>query len=204
MKFKVHLLLIFIIGLLICLFINSKIMAYQYHKADAVMFGDSLTANANWKKLFPHKNIVNLGRGGDSTHDMLLRIHYVYKYHPKYCFIMAGFNDLDTHRNQDRVYKDYFSLLEQLQQNNITPIIMSTLYARDYFDAQCQINNKIDLLNSALKDYASTNNITFIDLNESFAQNHSLSPQFAADHVHINDKAYEIWRDKIKNIIYKK
>ena len=77
------------------------------------------------------------------------------------------------------------------------------LYARDFFDAKCQINNKIDLLNSALKNYARTNNITFIDLNESFSQNHSLSPQFAFDHVHLNDKGYKIWRDKIKNIIYK-
>jgi len=204
MKFKVRLVLIFAFGLLVCLSLNSKITAYQFFKTKVVMFGDSLTANGKWNKLFPDIKIVNLGRGGDSTHDMLLRLHYVYKYHPKYCFIMAGLNDIDTHRDQDRIYKDYFSILEKLRQNNITPIILSTLYARDYFDANHQINNKIDLLNSTLKDYARTNKITYIELNESFAQNHSLSPQFAFDHVHINDKAYEIWRDKIKNIIYDK
>ena len=90
-----------------------------------------------------------------------------------------------------------------MKQNNITPIILSTLYARDFFDAKHQINNKVDLLNNELKDYAHANKITFIDLNESFSQNHSLSPQFAFDHVHLNDKGYKIWRDKIKNIIYK-
>ena len=80
---------------------------------------------------------------------------------------------------------------------------MSTLYAREYFDSVWKINNKIDSLNSALKDYAHTNKITYIDLNESFRENHYLAPQFAVDHVHLNEKAYKIWRDKIKNIIYK-
>lgn len=204
MKLKINLLLIFIVSLLALFFTNYKIMAKQHYKTDAVMFGDSLTANGKWNKLFPGIKIVNLGRGGDSTHDMLLRINYVYKYHTKYCFVMAGFNDLDTHRNQHQILKDYFSIIENLQQNNITPIILSTLYARDFFDENQHINNKIELLNNALKNYADTNKITFIDLNQSLSENHCLASQFAADHVHINDKAYEIWRDKIKNIIYKK
>ena len=112
---KVQLLLIFIFGLLFCLLINTEIAASKHQKVDVVMFGDSLTANGKWDKLFPHVNIVNMGTGGDSTHDMLKKLRYVYQYHPKYCFVMAGFNDIDTKRDPDQIYKDYFSILEKLQ-----------------------------------------------------------------------------------------
>jgi lysophospholipase L1-like esterase len=203
MKFKVRLLLIFVIGLLICLLINSKIEAYQHDKADVVMFGDSLTENGKWDKLFPDIKVVNLGFGGDTTHKMLRRMGEVYKHNPKYCFVMAGFNDIDQGRDLNEIYKDYTSILKKLKNRKIIPIILSTTYVIDHFRTPALINTKVDALNGELKEYAFNNKIIFIDLSQSFSKNHYLSPDFAVDQVHLNDKAYEIWRNKIKNIIYK-
>lgn len=173
-------------------------------KVVVVMFGDSLTANGKWDKLFPHKNIVNLGVGGNTTYNMLKRLREVYKYHPKYCFIMAGINDLDTKREPEEIYKDYISILNKLKNKDITPIILSTLYSRDDYEAIFRLNDKVDQLNNVLKDYALTNNLIYIDLNASFTENHCLSRKYAIDQLHLNDKAYEVWKDKIKHIIYNK
>jgi len=195
--------LIFLIGLLVCFLMNSKIAAYQHDKADVVMFGDSLTENGKWNKLFPDINIVNLGFGGDTTHKMLRRMGEVYKYNPKYCVVMGGFNDIDQGRDLNEIYKDYTSILKKLKNRKIIPVILSTTYVVEHFRTSALINTKIDKLNGELKEYAYNNKIIFIDLSQSLSKNHYLSPDFAVDHVHLNDKAYEIWKDKIKNIIYK-
>ena len=202
MEFKPRLLLIFFIGLLICLFITSEILAYHHPKVDVVMLGDSLTENGKWNTLFPDIKIANLGVGGNTTHLMLRRICEVYKYKPKYCFVMAGFNDIDQDRDLNKIFKDYFSILKKLKNKKITPIILSTTYVRDNYRIPEHINNKINMLNIKLEEYAFNNKITFIDLNPSLTKDHALLREFSVDHVHFNDKAYKIWKNYIKNIIY--
>lgn len=204
MRFYLRLLFVLVISLLINMFVNFTIMAKQHIKADVVMFGDSLIENGKWEELFPDITIVNLGVGGNSTYDVLIRLKQVYKYNPKYCVIMAGFNDIDCYRDFNETYNDYISILKKLKKRGITPVIMSTTYAADFFKPDENINTKIENLNNALKEYAMSNEIIFIDLNKSVSKNHYLSREFAADHVHLNEKGYEVWRDKIKNIIYKK
>lgn len=199
-----RLIIIFSISFLVCLFVSSAITANQQHKTDVVMFGDSITEQGRWENLFPDINIVNLGIGGDTAYNLKKRIYEVYRLNPKYCFILVGFNDICGSKDPvDFIFKNYISILENLKKRDITPVIVSTTYSNDILKNFKHVNSEIDRLNEKLKKYASDNNISYIDLNSRISENRQLLREFAVDHVHLNHKAYEIWRDEIKGIIEK-
>lgn len=200
MKFKTFLLVIS--SLLICFYTNSIITANQQYKTDVVMFGDSITARGEWSELFPGINIINLGVDGDTAYNLKKRIRQVYSYNPEYCIILVGFNDICLSRDSvDFIYKNYTWVLNKLIQRDITPVIVSTTYAADVLKNYEKVNTEIDALNQMLKKYASDNNVRYIDLNSRITKNHRLSGEYATDQVHLNDKAYKIWKDEISGII---
>lgn len=201
MKFNIFSFLVFITGLAISLAVGPVSKANQHYETDLVMFGDSITYGGDWQKLFPDLKVVNLGVPGDTTHNLSRRMGQVFKYKPKYCIVMSGFNDLDNNYTFDEIYTKYTIVLEKLKQKNITPIIMSTTYTADYFRPNYFINKKIYKLNNFLKEYAHNNDVIFVDLNKYLSKNGHLKREYAKDHVHLNEKAYEIWRDELKKIL---
>ncbi len=204
MKFKFRSLLISLILLLVGMQVNYIYAANENNKTDVVIFGDSITYKGNWNELFPDLNIVNLGIEGDTAYNLKKRIGQVYRYNPKYCVILVGFNDICCSKDDvDFIYKNYTYVLKKLMQRNITPVIMSTTYANEKLKNYKEVNNKIYTLNNKLQLYAADNNINFIDLNKYLSKNKLLLKEYAADHVHLNQKAYKVWRNEIKGIINK-
>ena len=62
--------------------------ALEPHHADSIVFlGDSMTDNGNWKDLFPHEHVINMGIGGDTTQGLLNRLPQVIRLKPKKIFL---------------------------------------------------------------------------------------------------------------------
>ncbi|MBI1939459.1 MAG: hypothetical protein HYS25_15225 [Ignavibacteriales bacterium] len=185
---------------------------YKTRQADIVMLGNSLTAGANWSELLGRHNIVGRGIPGDVLTGYLARIDYVFMLKPKIVFILGGLNDIYAWTPIEEIYASYIKLVEELKAQNIIPVIQSTTYAsKDYAkewggtpEINLGRNKEVDKLNKLLFDYASRNNIDYIDINsKTAARDNYLRPELTWDGVHLKAEGYKIWAREIEKILKK-
>jgi len=171
---------------------------YATNKTHIVMLGDSITYRVNWNELLNNVNIIKRGIDQDTTEGFIHRLHYIYQLAPKHVFIMGGINDIDRGRDVSKIFSNYKLIIKSLKRKNITPLVQSTLYTQIESHSE-----KVSQLNTLLKTYCQESNITYIDLNKKLSKNNLLMENYTADGIHLNANGYTIWRDEIKNIIFK-
>jgi lysophospholipase L1-like esterase len=171
--------------------------AYQPKQANIVMLGDSVTHNVEWNELLGRDDVVNRGIGGDNTLGMLRRIGFVYKLHPKICFVMGGVNDMKDGISVEEVFDHYQKIVAGLKERGIIPVIQSTFYS-----VKLPAENT-DRLNKVLKKYAEDQGLYYMDLNRSLAVNRSLKKELSPDGTHLNAKGYEVWKRELEIVLKK-
>lgn len=156
------------------------------------MLGDSLIEYGEWQELIKTKySILNSGVGGDTTIDLLNRMSSI-STNIKKTFLMVGVNDLMQGRSVDEIFFNYESIIKQLTEKNIEPIIMSTLYTGS--DYAQYYNNDIKKLNKLIYSYSKEHNIIYIDVNSVLSDdNDTLKYKYSLDGVHINNDGYFKW-----------
>ena len=147
---------------------------YRTKQADVVMLGNSITFGVDWNELLGRTSIVNRGIPSDITEGFLHRLDYVYKLHPRLCFVMAGINDLYADVNLETVFQNYRSIIDQLLAHQIKPIVQSTLYVSTKWKRYEAKNLEVEHLNQLLKALADDRNLPFIDLNALMSNGHLL------------------------------
>jgi lysophospholipase L1-like esterase len=169
-------------------------------KSDIVMVGDSITHHGNWSEIFPNNKIKNRGIGGDSTYHILKRIDSIISLEPKAVFLMVGVNDFGMNRSINEVFTDYIQIINILRTNKIKVFVQSTIECRE---SLCGVRlTKIRQLNNMLKNYASANNITYINLNDEITnKKEGLLGIYTYDGIHLRGNAYVIWAKKITPFI---
>ena len=171
---------------------------YRLSHSEAVMIGDSITHNVNWNNLLDKNNIVNMGIPADTTAGILHRLEYIYKLNPKYVFIMSGINDIASGHDLQGTFNNYKKIITRLQNNNIVPIVQSTLLTWDEND-----NDKVHKLNSMLIEYCRINEVEFIDLNQKLSKDKKLIKDYSYDGVHLSAEGYEIWKKELEILLLK-
>jgi lysophospholipase L1-like esterase len=174
----------------------DKIYSNNIHKSDIVFLGNSITNSVDWNELLG-LNISNQGVGGHTTEQMLKRIDNVLGEEPKHVFIMSGINDLYRGLSVDDIYKTYIELIEVLTENQIQPIVQSTLFVSYSYLNSENINNQVTLLNSKLLDFCKSNSIVFLNINESLEIDGQLNPKLCRDGIHLNSEGYLLWYKKL-------
>lgn len=174
----------------------DKIYSNNIHKSDIVFLGNSITNGVDWNELLG-LNISNQGVGGHTTEQMLKRIDNVLREEPKHVFIMSGINDLYKGLSVDDIYITYVQLIELLIENQIQPIVQSTLFVSFTQKNSKDINNHVTLLNSKLLDYCKSNSVVFLNINELLEIDDQLNPILSKDGVHLNSKGYLLWYEKL-------
>lgn len=173
---------------------------YPTKQANIVMLGDSITYAANWSELFDYP-IINRGINGDTTSGFLQRIEQVTKLNPKKVFLMGGINDIFQGFGVEEIFENHKKIINKLKEKNITPYIYSTLFTAS---KQNGYNDKVKELNILLKKYCENNKIVFIDLNKILSKDELLIKNYTHDGLHLNAKAYLLWKDEIKKYIFDK
>ena len=168
-------------------------------KAEIVMLGDSLIARAEWRTLFPSKNIANHGIDGDTTAGLLDRIDLVHNSYPIKVLIMIGINDLLKEENIDSIYQNYQKIIKKLITYNIKVYIQSVLFVGN---KKNYLNSNILTLNNMLEVFSHTNElISYVDLNKALANESNLYEKYTSDGIHLNGSGYKAWRDIISPYI---
>jgi len=174
-------------------------------KNEIVFLGNSITEGGNWKDLFPNINAVNRGISGDVTDGILNRLDEVLSSQPKKIFLLIGINDLARGNNTKHVIENCKKIIEYILQNSIE----TELYIQSLLPVNPMIGEKfyghknkqqeIRQVNSHLKNLANTFNLVYINLYKSFRNSKGfLKPKFTYDGLHLSDKGYKKWRNKIR------
>ena len=185
---------------------NHQLSLYDIYKtesADVIMLGNSITYGVNWNELVGRDGIVNRGIGSDIVEGFLNRLKYVIKLHPKLCFIMGGINDIYNDTPVDLNFQHYKKIIEILKENNITPIVQSTLYVSIKWHGYEDKNPEVRKLNELLYEYSKENEVDFIDLNLRISRDGILIEKYTHDGVHLNAEGYKIWGKEVDNVLKK-
>ncbi|MCH8171571.1 MAG: GDSL family lipase [Bacteroidetes bacterium] len=166
---------------------------YRMRRAKIVMLGNSITQGVNWNELINRKDVIERGISGDLTSVFLHRLQYIYNLKPRICFIMGGINDMFYGRQVDEIFKNITKIVDSLKLHNIKIVLQSTLFVKNGTPLLDIINERVKTLNIQLKNYASINNIIFLDINKKLSIDNHLKEEFTIDGVHLSALGYKIW-----------
>ncbi|MFM1772696.1 MAG: hypothetical protein RLZZ71_1838 [Bacteroidota bacterium] len=168
---------------------------------DRVVFmGNSITQF--WQDVHPDffvgKSYVNRGISGQTTSQMLLRFRAdVVNLHPKVVVFLGGTNDIAGNTGNvtiDMIEDNIFSMIELAKANDIGVVLCSVLPVFDYpWSPGKEPAQKIIDLNNALRFYAETHDITFVDYHTPMKdERNGLRLELGEDGVHPNINGYLI------------
>jgi lysophospholipase L1-like esterase len=177
----------------------ERIMEQSPQTVSIVMLGNSITENGgDWNARLGRSDIRNSGQGGYTTGQLVwLLDSCVLRARPKFCFTMAGINDLSLGIPVDRIFLTYQTLIDTLLANDIQPVVQSTLCQTGNLSG----NRKVGYLNTLLKEYCIGKNIAFIDLNQFMTDANGLIPEYSTDGTHLSERGYVLWSEKLKQLI---
>ena len=174
-----------------------------------VFMGDSITEF--WGVIDPEyfygKPYINRGISGQTTPQMLIRFRAdVIALKPNAVVILAGINDIagNTGPSSIEMIRDnIFSMVELAKVNHIKVILCSVLPAYDFpWKPNQEPIKKIKALNEILKNYASVNNIVYVDYYSAMVDKRlGLNIEYSNDGVHPNKTGYQIMQPIIEKAI---
>jgi len=160
-----------------------------------VFLGDSITQGGDWAAWFPELNTVNLGVGGDTTDDVLLRLDAVVEAHPDEVMLLIGTNDLGTRQSVEHLVRNIQTMLVSLRRDlpGTRMLVQSILpRGREFAD-------RIQEANIHLRQFAATIRAQYLDLWPAFAEaDGEINPAYSDDRLHLNDAGYETWLGELR------
>ena len=177
---------------------------------DRVVFmGNSITEF--WENVHPDffvgKTYVNRGIAGQTTSQMLLRFRAdVVNLHPKVVVFLGGTNDIAGNTGDvslDIIEDNIFSMIELATSNDISVVLCSVLPVFDYsWSTGKEPAEKIIELNEALRFYAETHGIAFVDFHSPMKDDRNgLRYELGEDGVHPNVDGYLIMEPLLEQAI---
>jgi lysophospholipase L1-like esterase len=165
----------------------------------AVVFvGDSITEGGLWSEWLPDVDVINRGISGNTTQDILDRMHQIVSVKPDKLFVMIGVNDLNKRLGVAVALRNYTTLFDlidaQLPQTEV--YIQSVLPVNAVWPLID--NTHIPTLNAALVQHADERGYRYIDLHSVFSDAEgALKPDLSNDGIHLLAPGYRLWRSQI-------
>lgn len=170
---------------------------------DIIMLGNSITEAGEWAELLNNPKIKNRGISGDGTDGVLARLSDITKGQSKQIFMMIGVNDLLFH-DADYTLKNYKIIVDRIRKESPqTELILQTVLPVNNAVRQIGIENlEIEKLNKGIAQIADNQKLTLLDVAGLYKDaNGDLDEKYTDDGIHLNGKAYFIWRDFLQEYI---
>ena len=191
--------------------LRSSILSEKPNSHAIVMFGDSITGNAEWSEWL-QSDVANRACAGDKVDGLMDRLEEVVSCNPSKVFLMIGINDLTSGDSEANVAKKIKSLTTRLHeklphakiflQSIIETNPQSSLLnpEQDAPRFQAALNQKVKNVNSKLSSFANEY-ITYVDLNSKLSNESGLKAEYTADGIHLNGKGYAAWVKALDQIL---
>jgi len=173
-----------------------------------VFFGDSITEGFTKVSLVP--NVTNLGICGDKTINLIGRIQDVINVNPKKLFLMIGINDLLV---KERYWQDYIAIDFEKVYDKLLTLLKDNLPKCDVYLSSIlpididkknntHLNKKIRMMNEYILKMSSKYGYKYIDLHSLFvSEGNIIVDKFTTDGVHLSEQGYELYFDRILELI---
>lgn len=166
---------------------------------DIIFIGNSITGGCEWGEILNNTKVKNRSILGDNSLGILNRIDQVSSYKPRKIFLMIGINDLAGSIKVDSIAKNYSNIIKRIKY--LSPetkvYIQSVLPVND--DFKVVYNKDVIKLNAKIKNIATENNITYIDIFSHLLDSSSkLSKEYSNDGLHLLGTGYIKWKNIIE------
>jgi lysophospholipase L1-like esterase len=152
---------------------------------------------------FPGVNVIQRGFGGAELAQVVYRApKIVTPYRPRLIVLYAGDNDLAAGATPQEVFDRYKSFV-QLVRGSLPETRIAFVSIKPS-GARAELIAKTRTANSLIKDYASKHpHLSYVDVFTPMldASGHPRTELFDVDHLHLNAKGYELWRDMLAPIV---
>jgi len=178
---------------------NAALPAAPADRPRVVFFGDSITEGwgaTGSSTFFPGKGYINRGISGQTTAQMLLRFRQdVIALRPAVVVVLAGTNDIAGNTGpatQAMIEDNLHGMVELAKAHGIAVVLSSVLPVSSYpWRAGLRPADKVRALNTALKQYAGTEGIVFLDYHALMTNKEGgLDVALSADGVHTTPAGY--------------
>lgn len=163
--------------------------------------GDSITASFETQKLLPEFNIINKGLSGNQSKHLLKRFDRdLLVSNPDMLFVLIGTNDIAQEFTDGEIILNIRNIVEIGSKNIQTQnfFVTSILPTRKN---ELRPNERIRNLNNKIKILAEELNVKYLNLHPLFADDlGELRADLTDDGLHLNDKAYEIWANFLRQL----
>jgi hypothetical protein len=168
---------------------------------DIVFLGNSITEQGgDWSLKVDNTKARNRGISGDTTEGVIARLGEVVFFKPQKVFILIGINDLfRDDMSAEKVFNNILKIVSQIHEGSPeTKTFVQTILPTTTEN----LKEKIKKTNSLLKNSEGTAPYKIISLHTSFVTEEDLMDmQLSTDGVHLNEKGYKTWVNKIINLI---
>ena len=174
----------------------------------SVLAGDSLSMWFPTKLLPPDRIWLNQGISGETSVGLLKRLQLFDRTFPDTVFVMIGINDLLRGASDEGILNNQRQIIRDLRwahpkaQVVVQSILphsgeQSTWENRDRLLAIP--NSRIRGINRRLKEIATSENVSYLDLQPLFADaDGNLPKELSTDGLHLNDRGYLVWRSALQ------
>ena len=167
-------------------------------RSRVLFLGDSLTEQNDWAAAFPDLDVVNAGRGGDTTADALDRLDQVVAAAPDVVVIMFGTNDLGRRATVEQVVRGLENIMVTLHRD----LPDARLVAQSVLPREKERGALVHQTNIHLRQFAPTVKADYVDLWPRFAdEDGQLKPEFSVDGLHLNAAGYAAWSEELRPLL---
>ena len=167
-----------------------------------VFVGDKLTEAGAWGDWLPDLEIVNLGRAGDTTADVLDRIDEVIERRPSAVVLLIGTNDLSHRASVEQVVRGTEEILYKLRHElPQTRLLVQSLLPRERERERAE---DIHEVNIHLRQYAAAPSVKgeFVDLSAVLGDEQgALRPEYTTDGLQLNEDGYRAWLEAVRPVL---
>lgn len=172
-------------------------------KNGIVFLGDSITEACEWTELFKNNEAYNRGIAGDMTDGVLRRLDPILEAEPRKIFLMIGVNDLIRHSVED-ITDNYGLILKRIKKESPSTkvYVQSVLPVNNQVRQTSVFNKDIIQLNDGIEEWAHQIDFPYLNLYDLFLdENGNLDAKYTQDGIHLNGKAYLVWKNAIAEYI---
>jgi lysophospholipase L1-like esterase len=176
---------------------NERSRRVAVGKDSIVLLGDSITAEGDWNEHLAGLPVVNAGRSGFTTEELVSVAGEDATAQPRKVVILTGTNDIRDHRQPSWTRRHLEELIGVVQRTSpATRIVVQTILPRSDRVAEVVATNE------AIRSLAIAEGVELLDLYAVFDDGSgALRRDETYDGVHLGARGYERWATALRTIL---
>lgn len=187
--------------------VEKKVVDTNY-----LFLGDSITEGYDLKKYFKNKPVVNSGKNGHATEDILNDMEErVYKYNPSDIFILIGTNDLHFEKTPEQIVENISKIIKEIKENRpLAKIYLEEVYPINNTDNKkinkkqvgLRTNENIKKINEGINNLCEKEKVKCLKFYDILSDEEgNLKLEYTIEGLHINKEGYNKITEELKKYI---